>query len=229
MSVPSSEILPDALGPAEDGFLLPEPRKVDMDHLFADSAQGRVRGPDDTMPHPMFVPQSEAFPPPFDPSETTLDFLKRDRDAKALVYEAVADGTAYPLAVLPDNVLFTVRRALGAHGRQVASEKHTDPYKVDLAIRQVSDVVMRAEGAETTAYVDEATFILAALSVGHMVEVNTGDQKSPDYLEGIDAREALKQVIMGSDDRLSRSEALGPHTGEMALAAIMEYTPQEHA
>jgi hypothetical protein len=150
--------------------------------------------------------------------------LKLDRAAKQLLDEALARNEHYTIAdsaTVED--LFTMIRAVEGYGASIAAEHDIDTEKVTVSSNQLKMVV--AHDLNNSRYhqakaVDAATYIITSLSLARAAELALEDA---DKKSAMIAMEALRDVPE-SLDTLQTTDVLGHHTGEIAVAAVLEYS-----
>jgi hypothetical protein len=149
-------------------------------------------------------------------------------EAHAALAEAQAHSEAYSLKSATWEEVSTMTHAVAGYGALIAEQAGTDSKKIELARVQLSDVMgdkINKISKADTQQVDPATFVLTALSLQRMQKIT--EDKAEQVVAGT-ALDSLRNSLPQFDEQehFRLQDALGPHTGELAVAAILSH---EHA
>lgn len=147
------------------------------------------------------------------------------RQAHAALAEAKSQHEDYKLQDASPEAMIAMTHAINSYGPLFAEQSGTDPIKVDMARVQLTDAMgERIQGRRPEdVSVDSATFMLTAISLA-MLRQSTDD--SAEKAVADTALDSLRKA--GGLERIKLQEALGPHTGELAVAAILEHEFAAH-
>jgi hypothetical protein len=193
------------------------PPLTEFHGLFAESDKRNHRG--EVMPEQQLAYEKR----PDDMPAEIVAAQATAEEAHAALAEAQKSQKAYSLEDTTWEQVSTMTHAVASYGSTLTSESGTDPKKIEIARVQLSDVMGEKFGAyrqRKGEVVDPPTLGIAAIALAKMRE-STGDEAEKTLAEA--TLRSLRQV--GDLERIKQEEALGPHTGELAVAAILEYEP----
>jgi hypothetical protein len=187
----------------------------------------------DPKPRPRFSQETVSMDSPYRSSEYWRDdhsvapqdvaFQGLLKAAHRALAEAKERGETYSLEHATSEDMISMSRAVGIYGLTLAEESATMPEKVSFALVQLRDATAEKQELNPDSaalQVDTATFILTAASLAKMREASQSANNA------VLAGAALNSLRDAGDLELVRhQEEVGQHTGEIALAAILEYQP----
>ena len=150
--------------------------------------------------------------------------IANDRKANQILEEALSRDEHYTIsdsATVED--LFTMIRAVEGYGSSIAVDHDIDNEKVTISSNQLKMVAafeLNNERYHQAKAIDAATYIITSLSLARAADLATEDA---DRQSALIAMEALRDVPE-SLDSLEKTDVLGHHTGEIAVAAVLEYS-----
>lgn len=203
------------------------PRPIDLDvmHLSAQetlSSLPVLSEEDRKIKHTQYWTSPEDIVKP----DVDIEAVANNREVHDLLAEVISQNEQYTLTSASIEDVFTMSRAVASVGNQVAESRQVEQSKVAHSLTQLAGVAAymgKDPRAWKTEAVDAPTYILTALSLKRVQEA-IDDREDPEYKAAGYALEALRNVPE-SLDRIRKEETLGPHTGEIAVAAVMNYQP----
>lgn len=160
------------------------------------------------------------------PKELPMELLAVQEavgEAHAALVAAKAQNDDYSLEEATWEQVSAMTHAVTSYGPAIAEETGTNPKKIEIARLQLSDVMGEKFGAfrqPVGEAVDAATFVITAISLAKM------RVESEDEAQKIVAGDALDSLRLAGDlERIKQQDLIGPHTGEIAVAAILEHQP----
>jgi hypothetical protein len=186
---------------------------VDYESLFAAKPaepKEQVDEPNDFLSLPSFLDGRT-------PAEIEEYISKR----QAAIAQRNSAMEAHRAVILPDigwDTLATMNRSIADFGKELAgnSQDITDD-TIEIARIQMTEAL----GAASLKAIDDPTFVVATLSLARMAEkAKAPGEKGAASL----ALASLNKEELRADlERIRQEEELGPHTGELAVQAIIDH------
>lgn len=143
------------------------------------------------------------------------EYTERRNTAITARDAAIEDRGAIRIGDTTTENLFTMWRAVEHYGQEVIKEQGIDKTKLDAARLQLTETT-------TNGFVDGPSFIITALSLARMRHTDKDSIERKAAVLALDSLEKSPDEL----DKIQQRNELGPHTGELAVQAIMEQESQ---